>query len=53
MSLGNSHGAELVARADPIVVETDVHHPIVVNLLWDAMRVMVRATARGWQRSMT
>ncbi len=34
-------------RGDPSAVTTDVHHPTDVNLLWDAMRCLVRGTARG------
>ena len=32
------------------MVETDVHYPTDVNLLWDAMRCLVRATTRGGER---
>ena len=33
-------------RCDSFVVETDVHYPTDVNLLWDAMRCLIRET--GW-----
>ena len=47
------------ARADSFVVETDVHHPTDVSLLWDAMRSSWTRTARlcttlqvpGWRQS--
>ena len=56
---GKSPGDALDARADSFVVETNVHHPTDVNLLWDAMRVMVRDGARlakthglsGWRQA--
>ena len=34
-------------RCDSFVVETDVHYPTDVNLLWDAMRCLVRETGRA------
>ncbi|NJO12378.1 MAG: ISNCY family transposase [Gammaproteobacteria bacterium] len=45
---------ELNARVDSFVVETDVHYPTDVNLLWDAIRKVVlicgRAShERGWE----
>ena len=36
-----SPGAALDGRVDSFVVETDVHYPTDVNLLWDAMRVLL------------
>ena len=38
-------GETLHGRADSFCVETDVHFPTDVNLLWDAMRCAVRDTA--------
>ena len=35
-------GAPLCGRCDSFVVETDVHYPTDVNLLWDAMRCLLR-----------
>ena len=32
---------------DSFVVETDVHYPTDVSLLWDAMRCMIRKTGRA------
>ena len=43
-------GAPLVGRCDSFVVETDVHYPTDVNLLWDAMRCLVRVTGRAASR---
>ena len=40
-------GEPLRGRCDSFVVETDVHYPTDVNLLWDAMRCLVRATGRA------
>ena len=46
------HGADeaLKVRCDSFVVETDVHSPTDVNLLWDAMRCLIRDTARACKR---
>ena len=49
-------GAPLRGCCDSFVVETDVHYPTDVNLLWDAMPCMIRKTGlaacrhdvRGW-----
>lgn len=38
-------GETLHGRADSFCVETDVHYPTDVNLLWDAVRCAVRDTA--------
>ena len=38
---GKPPGAALDGRVDSFVVETDVHYPTDVNLLWDAMRVLL------------
>ena len=51
-------GAPLRGRCDSFVVETDVHYPTDVSLLWDAMRCLVRTTGRcavkrgvpGWRQ---
>jgi len=32
-------------RADSFVVETDVHYPTDINLLWDAMRKLIEIIA--------
>ena len=37
-----SPGDALRGRCDSFVVETDVHYPTDFNLLWDAMRVLIR-----------
>ncbi len=39
--------APLNARCDSFVVETDVHFPTDINLLLDAMRVIIRACGRA------
>ena len=57
--VGQACEEPLKARCDAFVVETDVHYPTDVNLLWDAMRCLVRETARackacgipGWRQS--
>ncbi len=38
---GKRLGGTLDGRVDSFVVETDVHYPTDVNLLWDAMRVLL------------
>ena len=43
-------GAPLRGRCDSFVVETDVHYPTDVNLLWDAMRCMLRESGRSARR---
>ena len=40
-------GAPLRGRCDSFVVETDVHYPTDVSLLWDAMRCLLRETGRA------
>ena len=40
-------GELLRGRCDSFVVETDVHYPTDVNLLWDAMRCVLRETGRA------
>jgi len=52
-------GETLHGRCDSFVVETDVHYPTDVNLLWDAMRCLLRVVGRetsraqigGWRQS--
>ncbi len=39
-------GDALQTRCDSFVVETDVHYPTDINLLWDAMRKIVELTGR-------
>ncbi|MEA3341919.1 MAG: ISNCY family transposase [Chloroflexota bacterium] len=43
-------GQQIEARCDSFVVETDVHYPTDINLLWDAMRKIVTLLGRvcGW-----
>lgn len=43
-------GAPLRGRCDSFVVETDVHYPTDANLLWDAMRCMLRESGRAARR---
>ena len=40
-------GEPMRGRRDSLVVETDVHYPPDVNLLWDAMRCLLRETGRA------
>ena len=40
-------GEPLRGRCDSFVVETDVHYPTDVSLLWDAMRCLLRDTGRA------
>ena len=44
---GKKPGAALGGRCDSFVVETDVHWPTDVSLLWDAMRCLIRDCARS------
>jgi len=54
-----SPDAALHVRADSFVVETDVHYPTDLNLLWDALRTLIRLVAglcaqldiAGWRQS--
>jgi len=39
-------GDALQTRCDSFVVETDVHYPTDINLLWDAMRKVIELTGR-------
>jgi hypothetical protein len=41
---------ELKGRCDSFVVETNVHYPTDINLLWDAMRKIVVLTAKECDR---
>ena len=51
-------GEQLRGRCDSFVVETDVHYPTDVNLLWDAMRCLLRELGhaarkhpiKGWRQ---
>jgi transposase, IS5 family len=43
-------GAALRGRCDSFVVETNVHFPTDISLLWDAMRKAIRLTAQ-WSES--
>ena len=40
-------GAGLRGRCDSFVVETDVHYPTDTNLLWDAVRTVLKVTGRA------
>ena len=42
---GHWAGQPLQARCDSVVVETDVHYPTDVSLLWDALRCLIRTAA--------
>jgi IS5 family transposase len=54
-----SPDAPLQVRADSFVVETDVHYPTDLNLLWDALRTLIGLVAglceelgiAGWRQS--
>ena len=56
---GHEEGEKLQARCDSFVVETDVHYPTDVNLLWDSLRCLIRDIAllcafyglKGWRQS--
>ena len=39
-------GDELQTRMDSFVVETDVHYPTDINLLWDAVRKVIELTGK-------
>ena len=53
-SLKKSLASHCAGRCDSFVVETNVHYPTDVSLLWDAMRCLLREdraggkAARGW-----
>jgi IS5 family transposase len=57
--LGTKPGAPLHGRCDSFVVETDVHFPTDINLLWDAARKTMQLTHRlceytgadGWRQT--
>ena len=40
-------GETLQTRCDSFVVETDVHYPTDINLLWDAMRKIIELTGKA------
>jgi hypothetical protein len=40
-------GDALRGRCDSVVIETDVHYPTDTNLLWDAMRTVIRQTGQA------
>ena len=40
-------GGRLRGRCDSLVVETDVHYPTDLGLLWDGVRCLIRETARA------
>ena len=44
------HGAPLRGRCDSFVVETDVHYPTDIGLLYDSMRCVIRETTRAAQK---
>ena len=44
---GKKPGEPLRGRCDSFAVETDVHYPTDVSLLWDAMRYLIREVARA------
>ena len=56
---GKPPGSALAARVDSFVVESNVHHPTDVSLLWDATRVAVREATKvahrtglvGWRQA--
>jgi len=56
---GKKPGEELRASCDSFVVETDVHYPTDINLLWDAMRKVIllimvlcdQLGLPGWRKS--
>lgn len=43
-------GDALLTRCDSFVVETDVHYPTDINLLWDAMRKVIQLTGQLCRR---
>ena len=55
---GHVPGARLAGRCDSFAVETDVHYPTDVSLLWDATRCLITVTAAacaevglgGWRK---
>jgi hypothetical protein len=57
--VGIAPDAPLTARCDSFVVETDVHFPTDINLLWDAARKVLKLTHRlsedvgieGWRQA--
>jgi transposase, IS5 family len=57
--VGIASDAPLIARCDSFVVETDVHFPTDINLLWDAARKVLKlmhrlsaeVTIDGWRQA--
>ncbi len=47
---GGKKSLKLKGRCDSFVVETNVHYPTDINLLWDAMRKIVVLTAKECNR---
>ena len=55
---GHAPGTRLAGRCDSFAVETDVHYPTDVNLLWDAARCLITVVAAacaeiglgGWRK---
>lgn len=56
---GHAEGEKLQARCDSFVVETDVHYPTDVTLVWDSLRCLIREITllcvffalKGWRQS--
>ena len=48
--VGHRPPEPLQARCDSFTVETDVHYPTDVSLLWDALRCLIRVVARACQQ---
>ena len=44
--IGHCDGEPLKGRCDSFVLETDVHFPTDINLLWDAVRKIIELTSR-------
>ncbi len=52
---GHQEGDQLKTRCDSFVVETDVHYPTDLNLLYDCIRTLIREckkrNLKGWRQS--
>ena len=48
--VGHDGSQSLQGRCDSVVVETDVHYPTDVSLLWDAVRSLIRTMAALCER---
>ena len=48
--LGSGDSEDLKARCDSFVVETDVHYPTDINLLWDAIRKVIELISQEFDR---